>query len=138
MEYIQTWLSFEYLSVMINMLDPTFFSVSFNDYQIFPNEYQGRFWNGFETAIQEARDKNSTAEIYKQFLYMFLRVMAFMTFGFTLYDTAQVIVGQGSAAEGRGGRGRALMKNTLILVVAALTFEAETVINGIWEYLKSE
>ncbi|MBE0506586.1 MAG: hypothetical protein IBX50_07675 [Marinospirillum sp.] len=108
-----------------------------SSFSTFPQEFQGRAWNEFAANVEAARSSGSTADVYKQFVYLVLRVMAFMTFGLTLYDTALVLAGQGSAGEVRGGKGKALSKNLLILVVSVLTFEAETVLGGVWTYLSS-
>lgn len=109
--------------------------LTISSFSTFPQEFQGRAWNEFAASVELAKSSGSTADIYKQFIYLVLRVMAFMTFGFTLYDSALVLAGQGSAGEVRGGKGKALSKNLLIIVVSILVFEAEAVLTGVWTYL---
>lgn len=139
MDYIQTLSSFavlDYLFTLISMLDLSIPSISLEGFKVFPDEYQGRVWNNFDASVQAALANDSTSRLYKEFVYLVLKIMAFMTFGFSLYDSALVLAGQGSAAEHRGGKGKALAKNGLIMVVALLAFEAEVVLNGIWAFLK--
>lgn len=138
MDYIQFIAFFKHL-LSVNMLDSSFFTSGMqiaDGFKILPDDFMGSAWSNFDKLVTKASVDGSTSAVYKSFMYLVLRVMSFMTFGFALYDIVQSLAGKGSAADNRGGVGKAVSKNVLIIIVAVLTFQAETVINGVWVFLK--
>lgn len=139
MDFIQLY---PFLDVLLSAIN-TSFSLMVSEagdesFKVYPNQYLSSAWNGFSDLAARSKPAMSTAEAYKQFIFLILRVMSFMSFGFAIYDSALVMGGKGSAAESRGGKSKMLSKNILIMIVSAMVFEAETVMNGTWEYLKSD
>lgn len=107
-------------------------------YEIYPDNFRGTSWNNFQDLNRELIEEGRTDLVFRGFVFMIIRFIGAYAFGMAVWDTIQCLKGQGSAAENRGGMSKAIAKNILIMIVSVLAWEANTVIQGTWEYLNRE